>query len=243
MDFSLAPNILFYIAGFPVTNTLLTTIVLSVLLMLVFSVAARRMKTVPTGFQVWLEAIVVGAHDFLAETSQSKTVTRRLFPYLLTCLLLFLVGNLVSYLPGLGTILYHGAPIYRTATTDYNLVLILAVFFLLIVQATSIITGGLLGYIKKFLNFKSPLDFVLGLMDIIGEIAKLVSVSFRFFGNAFAGEVLIAVLLFIFPYVLPLPFMALLLISAIVQPAVFSILVVIYIQMGIAEKKVEEVNS
>jgi len=196
----------------------------------------KKMKTVPSGFQSIVEAVVVGSYDFLSQTSQSKKITKRLFPFLLTTLLLFLVGNLVSYLPGLSAISYNNIPLYRTATTDYNLILIISLFFLIIIQSTTIVTGGLLGYIKKFLNFKGPLDFVLGLMDIIGEIAKLVSISFRFFGNAFAGDVLIAVLIFIFPYILPLPFMGLLLISSVVQPAVFCILVLIYVQMSVVEK-------
>jgi len=242
MEFSLAPKILGYIAGFPITNTFWVTIFVSLILVAAFVSMARRMQLVPSGFQMVIETLVAGAHDFLESLSGSATMTRRLFPFVLTTFLLFLAGNMLSYLPGLPSVTFHGEALYRTATTDYNLIFILALAFIIAAQVAGIATGGVLGYIKKFINFNSPLKFVLGIMDIVGECAKLISVSFRFFGNAFAGEVLVAVLLFIFPYVLPIPFTALLLISSLVQPAVFAILVVIYIQLGVIEREEKKVE-
>jgi len=193
------------------------------------------MKEVPKGLQLWLEIIVDGSREFMKETMKQDKPTNRLHPFVLTIMLLFLVGNLISFIPGLSSITFHGEALYRTATTDYNMVFVLALAFLIVAQAINIYTGGFFGYIKRFINFKTPLDFILGFFEIIGEIAKLISVSFRFFGNAFAAEVLIAVLLFIFPYILPLPFMMILLLSSIVQPAVFALLIMIYIQMSIVD--------
>ncbi|OJI07891.1 hypothetical protein BK004_00415 [bacterium CG10_46_32] len=237
MDFSLAPHILGTIAGFPITNTFWVTIFISLLLILVFGITRLKMRDVPRGLQLFLELIVEGSHNLIKESSGSDKVANRLHPFALTVFLLFIVGNLLSFIPGLPSVTFHGGSFYRTATTDYNLVLILAMFFLIIMQIVSITTGGILGYFKKFINFSSPLNFMLGLFEIIGEAAKLVSISFRFFGNAFAGEVLVAVLLFIFPYILPLPFMFIILLSSIVQPAVFALLVMIYMQMAIMVKE------
>ncbi len=240
MDFSLAPNILGYISGFPVTNTLWVAVLVSIILVLLFALARARRRTVPRGLQLFLETIVEGGWKLIRDSSGSEKVANRLHPFALTVFLLFIVGNLLSFLPGLSSITYRGMPLYRTATTDYNMVLIIALFFIIMVQMVSITTGGVLNYIKKFFNFSSPLNFILGFFDIIGETAKLVSISFRFFGNAFAGEVLVAVLLFIFPYVLPLPFLGIILLSSIVQPAVFALLVMIYIQMAIVAKEAVE---
>ncbi len=232
MDFSLAPTILGYIGKFPVTNSFWVTIFLSIILILIFSISAKKMKTTPSGMQIIIEDAICGGYEFLKQTTRSEKMTRRLFPFVITTLLLFLFGNLFSYLPGLPSVTFKGMPLYRTATTDYNLIFILSLSFMLVAQGTCIATSGIFGYIKKFITFKSPLAFVLGIMDIIGEMAKLISVSFRFFGNAFAGDVLVAVLMSIFPFLLPLPFAGLMLISAIVQPVVFAILVVTYISMA-----------
>ena len=69
-------------------------------------------------------------------------------------------------------------------------------------------------------------------MDIVGEVAKIVSLSFRLFGNIFAGEVLSAVMLFLAPFIVPLPFMFLGLLTAVVQAFVFSVLTLIFITMA-----------
>jgi len=237
MDFALTPKILTYIGGFPITNTFWVTILLTILLIIIFGIGTRKMKDVPKGLQLWLEIIVDGSKSFMKEAMNNDKATNRLHPFVLTILLIFLLGNLISFIPGLSSLTFNGEPIYRTATTDYNLIFVLALVFLIVAQAVNIMTGGIWSYIKRFINFKSPLDFILGFFEIIGEVAKLISLSFRFFGNAFAAEVLIAVLMFIFPYILPLPFMMILLLSSVVQPVVFSLLIVIYIQMSIVEKE------
>ncbi|MBU2575718.1 F0F1 ATP synthase subunit A [Patescibacteria group bacterium] len=237
MDLTITPKILTYIAGFPITNTFWVTILLSILLILVFVIGSHKMREVPKGLQLWLEVIVGGTRSFMDDATNSNKVTNRLHPWILTIFLLFIVGNVISFIPGLPALTYNGELIYRTATTDYNMVFIIALVFLIVAQAVSITTGGFFGYIKKFINFRSPLKFILAFFEIIGEIAKLISVSFRFFGNAFAAEVLLAVLFIIFPYILPLPFMMILLLSSVVQPAVFALLIMVYIQMSIVDKE------
>ncbi|MDP3995030.1 MAG: FoF1 ATP synthase subunit a [bacterium] len=236
MEFSLAPHVITYVYGFPITSTLWVTVLVSAIIVAVFLIGRLRMREVPRGLQVFLEMMVEGSHNLIKDSTGSEKAANRLHPFGLTVFLLFLFGNLLSFIPGLPSLTFNGEPLYRTATTDYNLVLILAMFFLVIVQAVNIITGGIFAYFKRFINFSSPLNFILGFFEIIGECAKLVSISFRFFGNAFAAEVLLAVLLFIFPYVLPLPFMAILLLSSVVQPAVFALLVMIYVQMAIVAR-------
>ena len=102
----------------------------------------------------------------------------------------------------------------------------------ILVQIVAIAVHGPFGYMGKFFNFKSPLSFFLGLMDIVGELAKIVSLSFRLFGNIFAGEVLGAVMLFLAPFLVPLPFMFLGLLSAVVQAFVFAVLTVVFVKLA-----------
>jgi F-type H+-transporting ATPase subunit a len=99
-------------------------------------------------------------------------------------------------------------------------------------QIIAIVVSGPFAYLGRFLNFKSPLKFFLGIMDLIGEVAKIVSLSFRLFGNIFAGEVLASVMLFLAPFFVPLPFMFLGLLTAVVQAFVFSVLTLVFISMA-----------
>lgn len=237
MDFSLAPKILGYIWGFPITNTFWVLIFISILLIVLFAIVRLKLREVPKGLQLILEILVEGTYNFIHDFCENKKISNILHPFALTVFLLFITGNLLSFIPGISLITFKGSPIYRTATTDYNMVLVIAALFLAAVQVVNIATGGLWAYIKRFINLSSPLNFVLGIFEIIGETARLVSISFRFFGNAFAGDILIAVLLFIFPFVLPLPFMGIILLSSVVQPVVFALLATVYLQMAIVSKK------
>ena len=115
---------------------------------------------------------------------------------------------------------------------DYGMVFVLTAISVITVQIVAIFTHGPFGYLKKFINFSSPLAFALGLMDLIGELAKILSLSFRLFGNIFAGEVLGMVMLFLAPFILPLPFAMLGLITAVIQGFVFSLLTLIFISMA-----------
>jgi F-type H+-transporting ATPase subunit a len=143
-----------------------------------------------------------------------------------------LFANLFAFLPGAGAVKYGDATLFRSVMADYSIVLMLTMVTVITVQIVAIITNGPFGYLKKFINFSSPLNFVLGLMEIVSELAKILSLSFRLFGNIFAGEVLGAVMLFLMPYFLPLPFMFLGLLSAVIQAFVFSLLTTIFITMA-----------
>ncbi|KKP80374.1 MAG: ATP synthase subunit a [Candidatus Moranbacteria bacterium GW2011_GWF2_35_39] len=121
--------------------------------------------------------------------------------------------------------------------SDYGMVFVLTAISIITIQIVAIIAHGPFGYLGKFINLKSPLAFVLGLMDLIGELSKILSLSFRLFGNIFAGEVLGLVMLFLAPFIVPLPFALLGLITAIIQGFVFSLLTLIFISMAGEKKK------
>lgn len=224
---SLAPPVLFEIAGFPITNTLLVSVVLSVFLLAVGFIGTRNLQLVPRGVQFWIEVVFEVVYNFLYTLTKNARTTRLMFPLVMTLFLFILFGNLFAYIPGISAITFKGASIYRTITSDYSLVLMLTIISVGLTQAVMLWTGGILNYTKKFINFSGtwgmkPINFFLGIMDFIGEGAKIVSLSFRLFGNMFAGEVLSIVVGSLVPFVLPLPFALLGLLTAFVQPAVFS---------------------
>jgi F-type H+-transporting ATPase subunit a len=257
LDISLAPRALFYIAGFPVSNTFLWMVVLSVILMIVFVWVARSMKAVPGPMQNILEVLIEGSYNFANSITGSEEKTKKMFPLVFTLFIFIVTCNLVVFLPGQSALTLEKAggtvPLFRAVMSDYGLIFLMTILGVVTTQIVAIMVHGPFGYIGKFINIKEfknfikylfkgkfkPgllaqgfLDFFLGVMDFIGEFAKIVSLSFRLFGNIFAGEVLTAVVLFLFPFILPLPFKFLGLLTAVVQAFVFSVLTLIYITLA-----------
>lgn len=241
IDISLAPPVLFDIYGFPVTNTLFMSVVIALFLILMARLATRRMQLVPRGVQFWAEVMFSIVYDFLKSVTPSEGAVRKLFPLIMTLFLFILIGNAFSYIPGLGAISYQGTGIYRTITSDYSFVLVLTLISFVVTQGTLLATGGVGAFVKKFINVsgswsQKPINIFLGGMDLIGELAKIVSLSFRLFGNMFAGEVLTIVVSSLMPFVLPLPFAILGLLTTFVQPTVFSLLTTLNVSGNIVSK-------
>src|SRR5262249_14822680 len=122
----------------------------------------------------------------------------------------------------------------------------LAMISFILIEITGIITIGFFKYAGKFITFRGTsisnrlLNFVVGIIELISELSRLVSFSFRLFGNVFAGEVLIAVATFFLPYILPVPLMAFEMFIGFVQAAVFALLTLFFIKIAIAEPHAEE---
>lgn len=108
----------------------------------------------------------------------------------------------------------------------------LALISVLACQFFGIVACGFFKYVGKFINFKNPITFFVGILELISEVAKLISFSFRLFGNIFAGEVLLVVIAFLIPFVVPLPFMILELFVGFVQALVFAMLTLVFLKMA-----------
>jgi len=236
LNISLAPDILFSIAGFPITNTMVWTTVIVLFLIVIFGSVTRSMKLVPGGLQNLLEVLVGGAYDFTRTIAITEKKTKRVFPLVFTMFIFVLVANLVVYIPGQSALTIDTGqgvvPLFRSIMSDYGLVLAMTIISIITIQIVAIATVGPFKYVGRFLNFRSPLKAFLGIMELVGEVAKIVSLSFRLFGNIFAGEVLTIVMLSLAPFFVPLPFMFLGLLTAVVQAFVFSVLTLIFINMA-----------
>ncbi|MBU1160319.1 F0F1 ATP synthase subunit A [Patescibacteria group bacterium] len=233
LNISLAPNILFHIGSLPITNTLFWSFFVSLFLITVVLTVKRSLKLVPGMMQNIIEIILEGSYGFIKTLTGSDKKTKLIFPLIMTMFLFIAIANLAAFIPGQSAITVNeNTPLFRAVMSDYGMVFVLTIISIIIIQAVTITTNGFFGYIKKFFNFTSPLKFFLGLMDIIGEIAKILSLSFRLFGNIFAGEVLTMVILFLLPYIAPLPFMFLGILTAVIQAFVFSALTLVFITMA-----------
>lgn len=122
-------------------------------------------------------------------------------------------------------------PIFRAGTADINMTLALAIFSQFMAQYFGFSHIGL-GYLKKFFNFSSPIMFFVGILELMGEFTKIISYAFRLFGNIFAGEVLLVVIAYLVPVVVPMPFYGLELFVGLIQALVFSMLSVVFFNMA-----------
>jgi len=170
--------------------------------------------------------------------------------------LFILISNWMGLLPGTGTIgiwqMHHGepelVPLLRPANTDLNMTLAMAVLAVAASHFLGIITIGFFKYANRFIklgdiyhalkSFKpvniltAVIEFFVGIIEIFSEVAKMVSLSLRLFGNIFAGEVLLTVLAGLVAYAVPLPFMALELLVGFIQAMVFAMLALVYLVMA-----------
>ncbi len=237
LDISLAPEILFNIGSFPVTNSLIWSFVVSAFIIITVLLLKKRLKKdTPGKFQNMVEFLMSGSYDFVLSIIGSEKKAKRIFPLAFTLFVFILVSNLATFIPGQAAVSLNkggeSAAIFRAVMSDYGMVFVMTMITVILVQIVTITVHGPFGYLGKFFNFKSPLSFFLGLMDLVGELAKIVSLSFRLFGNIFAGEVLGSVMLFLAPFFIPLPFLFLGLLSAVVQAFVFAVLTVVFVKLA-----------
>ncbi|MFZ2187048.1 MAG: F0F1 ATP synthase subunit A [Candidatus Moraniibacteriota bacterium] len=247
MEISIAAEKLFSIGSFPVTNALLVGFAVSIFLVLVTQIVLKRMTLVPRGVQNVLELIFEALLDLIESVTQDKKQARQFFPLIATIFLFVLIANWVGLLPGLGTVgALHGegahatiVPFLRSTSADLNFTLALSLITVVTVQFTGIAALGIVKYGKKF--FVSPLHkpygigTAVGILELVSEIGKMISFTFRLFGNVFAGEVLLTVMLHLVPYFLPLPFMFLEIFVGFIQAIVFAMLTLVFLKMATIE--------
>jgi F-type H+-transporting ATPase subunit a len=243
---SLSAETLGTLWGIPITNTLIMSwIVLGLLISLAFFFS-RKPKLVPGRVQLILEEIVAYVHNFMKETLENDSIARRYLPLLCTLFLFIATANLIEFTPGIGSLgFYHGdefVPLLRSMNTDLNVTLTLAIIVVIVIEIAGIMALGLWRYAGKFINFSSPVNFIVGIIELVSEISRLVSFSFRLFGNIFAGEVLLAVTTFFVPYVLPSGLMAFELFVGVVQGAVFALLTLFFIKLAITDAHASEAH-
>ncbi len=231
--------------GIPITNTLLMSWIVIALLFIFAFFVRRNLSLIPGKFQTFVELLFGYVYDFIETTLEDKKWARRIFPLLLTLFLFIALANLLEFTPGVGsfTITHEGetAPLLRSMNTDLNVTLALTFIVMFAIEFAGIFALGFWRYAGKFINFSGHsiserlINFVVGIIELVSELSRFVSFSFRLFGNIFAGEVLIAVVSFFVPYFLPAPLMAFEMFVGIVQGAVFALLTLFFVKMAIAE--------
>jgi F-type H+-transporting ATPase subunit a len=235
------------IAGIPVTNTLLTSLTVSVLLMVFGYFFSKSIKVIPGKTQLFFEELISYFQDFFEKTLEDRKLALKYLPFLLTIFIFVSLCNLMEFLPGVGSIGFFGdhgfVSLFHSVNTDLNMTIALTLISVITVEVAGIMALGFFQYAHKFINFTSPINFFVGIVELVSELARLVSFSFRLFGNIFAGQVLIAVVTFFVPYILPVPLMAFEMFVGIVQAAIFMMLTLFFIKLAITPHGGEEHSS
>jgi len=239
LNISLVAEKLGALWGVPVTNSLLAAW-LTMLILTVFSlVATRKLSLIPSNAQSMAELVVGGLYDFFGQVAGAHHI-KKFFPLLSSLFLFIITANWVGLLPGVGTIGFtHGekfVPMLRAATADLNMTVGLAIVSVISIQFFGF---AILGkhYSSRFINFKSPIMFFLGVLELLSELSKIISFAFRLFGNIFAGEVLLAVMAFLMPFLVPLPFLSMELFVGFIQALVFSMLTAVFLNVAVSHEE------
>lgn len=254
---SIGPETIFNIGNFPIANSTIF-IFLITFIVIVFSIFAFRKKSlVPGRAQAFFELVFEAVHNQIKTITGSEYHTGRVFAIIASIFIFVGVSNYMGLIPGLSSITFDGKTLFRTATADFNMTFGLALGSLIVIHIISINDFGILGYLGKYIPIAqlkkdirmgamSPIYVFVTLMiaclDIVGEFAKVISVSLRLFGNLYAGDVMTTVLLGIFAFVLPSFWIAFGMLGALIQTIVFgSLITVFYMQAAGPEPGKEQV--
>ncbi|PID52787.1 MAG: ATP synthase F0 subunit A [Candidatus Moraniibacteriota bacterium] len=247
VEISLVPEVITVIGGFPITNTFLMTIVVSIMIIVGSIIFSKRNNMVPRGFQNLVESVLEALFGLVDSVTGNREQSRKFFPIVATIFIFVIFSNWIGLLPGMGTVgvnqIHHGENILvsfiRSPSADLNVTLMLALVSVIAAQIMGIRAIGFKHYVGKF--FVSPLKkpygigtFV-GILELISEFAKIISFSFRLFGNVFAGEVLLLVILSLAAVFVPLPFLILEVFIGMIQALVFAMLTLVFFKMATEE--------
>lgn len=237
LTITLSAERLFSVFGVPITNSLIAywLVILGLLVGAFF--IGRSLKMSPGKVQAGIEMFFEYVLKMIEDTLGSRALAERYFPLIATIFIFILAANWFEFLPLIGSITVNGVPLLHTPTTDLNVTVALAFISFFVIEISGIVTLGVLKYGSKFVNIHNGvMGFIVGLLEIVGNLVRIISFSFRLFGAIFAGEVLLLVIAHFLPYIASVPFMAFETFEGLLQAAVFAILTMAFIKIAISEQ-------
>ncbi len=248
---------IFHFGTFPVTNAYINS-TLAVLFFIIMGLLLRkRIDERPKGLQNIAEAILEFLLGYIDKVTLNRKKSLQFLPIVGGLFLFILISNWMGLLPGTGSIgrylLVHGetelVPLLRPANSDLNMTLAMALVSVISAHIFGILAIGFFKYANKFIKIgdliasfrkggvsimAASIEFVIGIIETFLEAAKVASLSFRLFGNIFAGEILLTVIAGLISFAVPLPFIFLEILVGIIQATVFSLLTLVYLVMATA---------
>lgn len=225
--------------GFPITNSLIMTWFVAMTLVVLAYFFGTSLTLIPGKIQAGIEWIFESVIAYMTDVLGSEKLAVRFFPLLASIFIFIAFANEIEFFPGIGSIgFFHGEeflPLLHTPTTDLNFTLALAMVAFFAIEIAGIAMLGFSKYAGKYVNLKSPSGFAVGLIELVSNFGRLISFSFRLFGNIFAGEVMVLVASYFLPFILPAPLMGFEMFIGLVQALVFSMLTLFFIKLAIMD--------
>ncbi|MEW6034561.1 MAG: FoF1 ATP synthase subunit a [Chloroflexota bacterium] len=261
------PEVIAHLGAIPITNTMITAWLTTIVLVVLFWIATRRMKLVPRGLQNLMEWAVEMLLNFV-EGVVGKEKGRRLFPVIATIFLFVFVNAWMGLIPGYSSIVLketHAGetvlvPLLRPANTDLNVTLALALVSFVFVEYLGIRYQGFFRYVRKFVNLgpllnglrqlftgklraglgglmMGAIEAFVGFIEALSELVRIVSFTFRLFGNMTAGEILPLLMFFLAPFVVPVFFYSFEMLVGLVQALIFGGLTLAFAAVATTESE------
>ncbi|MCJ7791045.1 MAG: F0F1 ATP synthase subunit A [Dehalococcoidia bacterium] len=245
----------FEVAGFSITNTLIASWLTVIVLAIVFYVCTRKMKLIPGKLQNLAEMAVEALLSFVKSAAGEKHA-RLLFPVVATIFIYVITNAYLALLPFFGTIVVAGqegtaVPLFRSANSDINVPLSIAIMSFIFVEFWGMKSLGASRYLGEFFNFGQIgrgvkelfrgkirpaitniafgfINLFVGLLEVFSHLIRIVSFTFRLFGNMTAGEILLLISAFLIPFIFTIPFYGLELLIGFIQALIFAGLTLVF---------------
>ena len=243
---------LFQIGKLTVTNSMLVSWIVAIAVILFAQIATRKIKTVPSGAQNFWEWLVESLYNFL-ESIIGRDLVKKTFWFFATIFIFILFTNWAGLIPGVGTIgwghhdpttgIFHvDRPLLRGANADLNMTFAMAAVFFILWIVWAVQANGIGGVIKHLFAPKGEASgalkilmviifFLVGLLEIVSILFRPISLSFRLFGNIYAGENMLESMANLVPslsWLIPIPFYFMELLVGLVQALVFMLLTAVF---------------
>ncbi len=259
---------IFHFGNFTITNALLTSWVVVIIIIILSLILRSKLNSVPGTFQNVFEYLVEGALGLCDQVTNDRKLSERIFPIAVTVFFFILLNNWLGILPlgGFGIVEktpegLSFIPFLRGGTADINTTIALSIMAVIGANLFGVFSIGIWKTFNKYVNLKvlggifkkirheptvilvAPITFFVGLIEIVGEFAKVASLAFRLFGNVFAGEVLLVSMAALVAYIVPIPFLFLELLVGFIQALIFSILLVVYFTISASDHDEHEEHA
>ncbi len=226
---SLVSEPIFRIGSFNVTNTITDTLFVDLVLIALIVAINLNLKIVPNFLQNFVEYVIKTFYDLNESISMERT--KKIFPWFMSFFIFILIANWSELIPGFSSIgIKEGhtiVPFFRGASSDLNTTLALAIVSAVATHIMAVRTIGIKDYLSKFFSL-NPINLFVGLLELVSEFTKIISLSFRLFGNVFAGTVVLGIISGFAALIAPIPFLALEIIVGLVQALIFAMLTMVF---------------
>ena len=233
------------VEGLPITNSMIMVWIAALIIIFFSKIATHRIKLIPVGLQNLAEWLVESLYTFL-EGILGKHLVKRTFWFFGGVFLLILVTNWIGLLPGVGTWKYDGVPVLRGGNADLNMTAALPILFSILWLYWSVTENGVKGFLAHIFapkgEFKGFMKlvmgiifFAVGLIEVFSILLRPVAFSFRLFGNIYAGENMLEIMMSLVPkqiaFLPALPFYFLELLVGLIQALVFMLLSSVFLKL------------